>query len=288
MTTSSGTITFHYDQNDNVVYETDENNRIVASYTYGPNNEPVSMTRDGKTYYYQTNYRGDVLALTDSSGNVVATYEYDAFGRLLKETGTVENPYRYAGYRYDKETGLYYLQNRYYNPETGRFLSRDLAEEDEFEPITFNKYTYANNNPVMMVDSDGNRARYIKTIKRYWTWYISQSDLDAAATAYGFIDKAISSKKKKYAKKLIISILAKVNKYLYVGIASLWFYSLATGRKGVTIVYVSVDKRWYVYRWSTRKKRYSWINTLSINYAYAFIKPGRKYYPRRTVSYYRY
>src|SRR5690606_35056005 len=112
-------------------------------------------TRDGKTYYYQTNYRGDVLALTDSSGNVVATYEYDAFGRLLKETGTVENPYRYAGYRYDKETGLYYLQSRYYNPETGRFLTRDTFEGDEQDPLSLNKYAYANNNPVMNTDSIG-------------------------------------------------------------------------------------------------------------------------------------
>ncbi len=155
MTTPSGTITFHYDENNNVVYETNESNQIVASYTYGPNNEPVSMTRDGKTYYYQTNYRGDVLALTDSSGNVVATYEYDAFGRLLKETGTVENPYRYAGYRYDKETGLYYLQSRYYNPETGRFLTRDVFEGVNDEPLTINKYIYTVNNPVLNVDPDG-------------------------------------------------------------------------------------------------------------------------------------
>jgi len=155
MTTPSGTITFHYDENNNVVYETNESNQIVASYTYGPNNEPVSMTRGGKTYYYQTNYRGDVLALTDSSGNVVATYEYDAFGRLLKETGTVENPYRYAGYRYDKETGLYYLQSRYYNPETGRFLTRDTFEGVEEEPLSLNKYAYAHNNPVMHTDPMG-------------------------------------------------------------------------------------------------------------------------------------
>nr|WP_308420319.1 hypothetical protein [Kroppenstedtia guangzhouensis] len=65
MTTGSQTITFHYDGNNNVIYETDQNNQIVAHYTYGANNELVSMTRGGKTYYYQTNYRGDVTALTD-------------------------------------------------------------------------------------------------------------------------------------------------------------------------------------------------------------------------------
>ena len=125
MTTGSKTITFHYDENNNVTHETNGNNQVIASYTYA-DDQPISMTRGGKTYYYQTNYRGDVIALTDSAGAVVATYEYDVYGNLLKETGSVENPYRYAGYRYEGETGLYYLQSRYYNPETGRFLTRDF------------------------------------------------------------------------------------------------------------------------------------------------------------------
>nr|WP_280525615.1 RHS repeat-associated core domain-containing protein [Kroppenstedtia eburnea] len=86
---------------------------------------------------------GDVTALTDSTGAVVASYEYDAFGNLLKETGTVENPYRYAGYLYDEVTGLYYLQSRYYNPETGRFLTRDSFEGFENEPLSLNRYTYS-------------------------------------------------------------------------------------------------------------------------------------------------
>ncbi|MBH8598635.1 MULTISPECIES: RHS repeat-associated core domain-containing protein [unclassified Thermoactinomyces] len=79
------------------------------------------MTRGGKTYFYQLNGHGDVVALTDSTGAVVNTYTYDAFGKLVSQTGTVVNPYTYAGYRYDKETGLYYLQSRYY---MGRSLTR--------------------------------------------------------------------------------------------------------------------------------------------------------------------
>ncbi|SEN81065.1 RHS repeat-associated core domain-containing protein, partial [Lihuaxuella thermophila] len=155
MTTSSGTITFHYDENKNVTYETDGSNNIVARYTYNSDNLPVSMTRGGKTYYYQLNYRGDVVALTDANGAVVATYEYDAYGNLIKETGTVENPYRYAGYRYDKVTGFYYLQSRYYNPDTGSFLTRDTFEGEEKVPLSQNRYTYAHNNPVMNTDPTG-------------------------------------------------------------------------------------------------------------------------------------
>ena len=124
------------------------------------------MTRGGKTYYYQTNYRGDVVALTDSAGAVVATYEYDAYGNLLKETGNVENPYRYAGYRYDGETGLYYLQSRYYNPETGRFLTRDTFEGFENEPLSLNKYSYVHNNPVVYVDPDGQSRKKKKSRKQ--------------------------------------------------------------------------------------------------------------------------
>ncbi|OYD06919.1 RHS repeat-associated core domain-containing protein [Paludifilum halophilum] len=168
------TIRFHYDQDKNVTYETDENGDVVARYTYGPDNEPVSMTRGGKTYYYQLNGHGDVVALTDETGQEVATYKYDAFGNVIEETGDIENPYRYAGYRYDEETGFYYLQSRYYNPETGRFLTRDSFEGFEKEPLSQNKYTYVENNPVMGVDPDGYWPRWVKWIwrvgKRYVPW----------------------------------------------------------------------------------------------------------------------
>ncbi|SIS75554.1 hypothetical protein SAMN05421790_104303 [Kroppenstedtia eburnea] len=63
----------HYDENNDVTYETEPNNQIVATYTYRANNDPVSMTRGGKTYYYQTTTAGDVTALTDSTGAVVAS-----------------------------------------------------------------------------------------------------------------------------------------------------------------------------------------------------------------------
>ncbi|WP_091837251.1 RHS repeat-associated core domain-containing protein [Marininema halotolerans] len=113
------------------------------------------MTRDGKAYYYHTNYRGDVTALTDSTGTEVATYEYDAFGNLVKETGDVDNPYRYAGYRYDEVTALYYLQSRYYNPEMGRFLTRDTFVGEEKDPLSLNKYSYVSNNPIAYDDPTG-------------------------------------------------------------------------------------------------------------------------------------
>ncbi len=82
-------------------------------------------------------------------------------GNILSQTDSIiskENPYRYAGYRYDEETKLYYLMARYYNPDTGVFLSIDPVRGDKMDPITMNGYNYANNNPVMFVDPDGESA----------------------------------------------------------------------------------------------------------------------------------
>ena len=124
----------------------------------------------GVTNYYLTNYRGDVLAMTDESGNVVASYSYDAWGNILSQSGEMAtiNPYRYAGYRYDEDTKLYYLMARYYDPNTGVFLSIDPVRGDAMTPITMNGYNYANNNPVMNVDPDGNIAvKYYVTRTTY-------------------------------------------------------------------------------------------------------------------------
>ncbi len=116
------------------------------------------MKKGSVKYYYHYNAHGDVIGISDKDGNRLATYEYDAWGNPLKvdETATVkDNTYRYAGYQYDHETGMYYLMARYYEPKHGVFLSLDPDPGDEDDIITQNGYTYANNNPVMLVDPDG-------------------------------------------------------------------------------------------------------------------------------------
>jgi len=86
-------------------------------------------------------------------------YKYDPWGNLLAETETVSNPYRYAGYRWDKETGLYYLNTRYYAPHISRFLTSDSRFAGFVQqPITLNRYVYANDNPVVLIDQDGQLA----------------------------------------------------------------------------------------------------------------------------------
>jgi len=81
-------------------------------------------------YYYLKNLQGDITGIVDTSGNLVATYVYDAWGNHLSITGSNtdlanKNPLRYRGYVFDSESSLYYLQSRYYSPAIGRFISAD-------------------------------------------------------------------------------------------------------------------------------------------------------------------
>ncbi|MCX7568896.1 DNRLRE domain-containing protein [Tumebacillus sp. DT12] len=155
-TTSAGTTKFHYNGT-KVMFETDANGQINAEYTWDEEGNPVTMTKGGQTYYYHVNGHGDVTGLTDAAGNVVAEYRYDAWGNILSQSGAMAsaNPYRYAGYRYEEATKMYYLLARYYDPNTGRFITRDTFHGVEDVPLSLNQYAYAHNNPVMNIDPNG-------------------------------------------------------------------------------------------------------------------------------------
>ena len=147
--------------------DTDGDGELIARYVYGANGQLLAMVRDGQTYYYHYNGHGDVIALTDVDCNVVATYEYDAFGNHIGTTGSVNNPQRYAGYRWDEETGLYYLNARYYAPEIGRFITRDAFHGFADDPASLNWYNYAHGNPVMLTDPSG-YSPWISTLSGYY------------------------------------------------------------------------------------------------------------------------
>jgi len=95
------------------------------------------------------------MACTLKEQTMMNKYKYDPWGNLLAETETVSNSYRYAGYRWDKETGLYYLQARYYSPTIFRFLSKDKDSGFRRNPQSLNKYTYAGNNPLTFIEQEG-------------------------------------------------------------------------------------------------------------------------------------
>ncbi len=103
---------------------------------------------------------GDVVRMLDSTGTIVASYEYDPFGNILSATGTMveANPLRYRGYYYDRETGFYYLNSRYYDPKIGRFINADSYVSTGQGIVGYNMFAYCGNNPVNMSDPMGNSA----------------------------------------------------------------------------------------------------------------------------------
>ena len=121
---------------------------------------------NNEEYLYQKNIQGDIIAILNRDGEVIAEYQYDAWGNCEYDLASgiaTANPFRYRGYYYDQETGLYFLQTRYYDPEVGRFISQDDVTYLDPEHINgLNLYAYCANNPVMMVDPDGTLPKWLK------------------------------------------------------------------------------------------------------------------------------
>ena len=130
--------------------------------------KPLARKTGGSYYYYIYNAHGDVTALTDESGNIVNSYTYDAWGNILSQTETVDNPRNYAGEYYDDELNMYYLRARYYDPAIGRFTSYDVEEGNIAEPLDMNRYVYCRNNPVKFVDPTGKTWEYFDMYLPQW------------------------------------------------------------------------------------------------------------------------
>lgn len=171
------TTNYHYDQGINVLFETDSQGNITKEYSYDQSGFPLTMTYNNKIYYYILNGQKDVIGLTDSTGAFVAQYEYDAWGNILSQSGDLAsiNPLRCKGYHYDEESQLYYLQARYYDSVNGVFLALDPVLGDITDPGTMNGYNYANNNPVMNIDPNGqNKARWNFAFKYGFKKFLAQ------------------------------------------------------------------------------------------------------------------
>ena len=135
-------------------------------FIYDENGQPyILISKEGsdvQVYWYLLNAVGDVIGLLNSTQQIVTTYRYDPYGRIIDEwinptddIGTI-NPLRYRGYYFDSETGFYYLQSRYYDPEIGRFISNDsFATTDSHDLLSCNMFAYCLNDPVNKADTGG-------------------------------------------------------------------------------------------------------------------------------------
>ena len=165
-----------------IFYLYDDSGIIGAVQTYNSTTE---------TFYFDRNIRGDVIAIYNSSGTTVARYIYDAWGNarvinLSTNNFSGYNPIRYRGYYYDTETGFYYLNARYYNPQWRRFISPDdTAYLDPETPNGLNLYAYCGNDPINYVDPSGNFL--ISTAVTVGFWIGLTVGVVAGATVGGIV-----------------------------------------------------------------------------------------------------
>jgi RHS repeat-associated protein len=156
-TTADGQVTQYVVDNNGrlsqVIAELDQDEQVLVSYLHG--DDLISQSRGGATHYYHYDGLGSTRALSDQTATVTDSYDYEAFGELLGQTGSTENNYLYTGEQIDPNTGNYYLRSRFYNPSSGRFLSMDSFEGLAQEPVTLHKYLYGNADPVNTVDPSG-------------------------------------------------------------------------------------------------------------------------------------
>ena len=150
-------MTTYFNTKDGVILsQTDGTNTWY--FQYDTNGSPLGFVLNGTQYFYITNQMGDILAITDTDGNVVGNYEYDAWGKVLTADTDIakQNPLRYRGYYYDNETGYYYLQSRYYDSNICRFINADSIDYISSDINNGqNIFVYCLNDPIMNSDYAG-------------------------------------------------------------------------------------------------------------------------------------
>ncbi len=179
-----------YFYNGSVLIGMQQNNDVLR-FSYDASGSVVSVNYNGTEYYYLRNAQGDIVKLIDASGATVVEYTYDTWGKEVQITGSLAGtlgsfqPFRYRGYVYDEETGLYYLQSRYYDPTTGRFISADVLLSTGQGVLGYNAFVYCNSNPISRIDSNGH----------FWEelWEFAQTAASEIGKAIGVLSPAYAS-----------------------------------------------------------------------------------------------
>lgn len=141
----------------------EKKNGVWQHYLYDGSGQLMAIRYKGADYYYIRDGLMTITGLVDANGAAIVNYRYDSWGMLTGISGSMagtlgkDNPYRFKGYYYDEETGMYYLKSRYYQPEICRFISADTIEvlDCQGDLNDKNLYAYCDNNPVMRVDTGG-------------------------------------------------------------------------------------------------------------------------------------
>ena len=200
--------TAYFYQNGTLLMSEDGSGNLESFYYLGVSANPLavmSKASDGtKNYYtYQKDIQGSTQAVTNKNGSCVEWYSYTDFGEttIHEEQNGFENVICYTGGVYDESTSLYYLNARYYDPETGRFLSRDTYRGEAEKPDTLHLYLYCANNPVNYVDPSGHWAMALPLLTEY---------LLSAGFTYAVINKVYNVVNSSKYKQAVNNILNKI------------------------------------------------------------------------------
>ena len=193
----------------------------VIYYIHNDIDDLIGFKYNEKLYYYLKNNQDDIIGLLDSNYNLVAKYQYDSWGNIIsiknKDNNDIIdekhvahiNPFRYRSYYYDKETKLYYLNSRYYNPKWGRFINADNVMIQNNSLTGNNLYAYVDNDPINKVDSSGRGA--------IWNW-IKKTTKKVVKKVAKVVKKVVNAVKSvvNIGKKTATKVGSIINKNNYV------------------------------------------------------------------------
>lgn len=185
-------------EGNDIVFEKTGSNMI---YYIRSASELIGLKYNDNIYYYIKNNQNDIIGIADSNYNIIANYKYDSFGNIISITDdegsiitdnnhiAIINPFRYRSYYYDRETNLYYLNSRYYNPEWGRFVNADNYVVNGSGLIGMNMFAYCGNNSIKNIDVNGNFSvnvsNLIGPIKKVLSIFTSKNNQRAYKKARG-------------------------------------------------------------------------------------------------------
>ena len=167
-------------------------NNVVTKYVYGMGLIGEEVNNAFKTYHFDA--RGSTIAITNASGNIIDTFAYDTYGKLISRTGTSSVIFGYNGRDgvVTDDNGLIYMRARYYSPVMKRFINGDIIPGKLSNAITLNRFAYANGNPVSFVDPFG--------------LSVDSKSIDSAAL-FDILRKINSKRDTKFASEMLAAVL---------------------------------------------------------------------------------